>query len=487
MSGWRVHWVPNLEGWSDSKASSVATREAVVGILPGSAFMSDPTMRVDPLLTEFFCSAAFTRLADSTRISYTNDYRVLFDFLWGRGKTWAETSPDDMEDFEDWRRRAPANPRTVGGSKWMRELAAFKRLFDWALDRHFVRLHPLRSKTIRTRSGDTIQVLEASTNDVRSASVKWLTPAAFRLWRDVGLRGYTAEGLCDPSWRGRNSDRNAAFADLLFDSGLRRSEAASLLTMELPKRETGRRYQWSRLASAAAKSRRPRAFNMRSETLTSIEAYVDSTRAKAVRHAQLTGTYEAVPDRLVVDSVLDTSGEIYLRWVGPDRALHLAPLNRISPRERLCLYRQTSDGLEPCALWLAEDGKPFLSHSWENVFFAATDRCRRLLGERAPFCTPHMLRHTFALCMLIALMRAMDTRFGLSPGERRDFQLLYGDPWRLVQNLLGHASIETTRDVYLAPVTDLQVRMILEGELDDGADFLSAIALLSGRVLDVTR
>ena len=37
----------------------------------------------------------------------------------------------------------------------------------------------------------------------------------------VGLRGYGADGLPDSGWRGRNDDRNAAFAGLLFESGLR--------------------------------------------------------------------------------------------------------------------------------------------------------------------------------------------------------------------------------------------------------------------------
>ncbi|WBM80174.1 tyrosine-type recombinase/integrase [Cryobacterium breve] len=301
------------------------------------------------------------------------------------------------------------------------------------------------------------------------------------------MRGYTGVGLEDSSWRGRSSDRNAAYADLLFDSGLRRSEGAALLCIELPKVESGRRYQWGRLASATSKSRRPRAFNMRSETLNSIQTYMDSTRAGIVRRAQELGTYEADEDRRVVEFVKENSRGTFVKWIGPDLVSYAAPLDRISPRVRASLYVPTDRGLEPCALWLSEDGRPMKSHSWENIFMAATARCRLLLGDSAPFATPHMLRHTFALYMLVALMSSMDSRFGLSPSDRRDFQLLYGDPWRLVQNLLGHASSETTRHIYLAPVTDLQIRIILEGELEDGAEFLSAIALLSGRVQDVDR
>lgn len=72
-----------------------------------------------------------------------------------------------------------------------------------------------------------------------------------------------------------------------------------------------------------------------------------------------------------------------------------------------------------------------------------------------------MCRHSFALVMLVVLNHVMDRRMGLTPQERRDFRLLYGDPWRMVQDLLGHAQLETTRHIYLAPVADLQLRSLL--------------------------
>ncbi|MFF8233999.1 hypothetical protein [Streptomyces caelestis] len=62
-----------------------------------------------------------------------------------------------------------------------------------------------------------------------------------------------------------------------------------------------------------------------------------------------------------------------------------------------------------------------------------------------------MARHSFALVMLVVLSHVMDRRMGLTPEERRDFRLLYGDPWRMVQDLLGHAQLETTKHIYLNP------------------------------------
>lgn len=54
---------------------------------------------------------------------------------------------------------------------------------------------------------------------------------------DVGLRGFSADSVPAAVWGGRMKDRNSAFADLLFSSGLRLTEAASLLTLEVPQSE----------------------------------------------------------------------------------------------------------------------------------------------------------------------------------------------------------------------------------------------------------
>ena len=81
----------------------------------------------------------------------------------------------------------------------------------------------------------------------------------------------------------------------------------------------------------------------------------------------------------------------------------------------------------------------------------------------APYATPHSARHSFALYMLVVLNVLMDQRYGLTEEERRDFRQLYGDPWFMVQQLLGHASRETTVDRYLAPVADLSLRSMLAG------------------------
>jgi integrase len=109
-------------------------------------------------------------------------------------------------------------------------------------------------------------------------------------------------------------------------------------------------------------------------------------------------------------------------------------------------------------LWLTEAGIPIADQSWEKVFDAANARVAAVFaaatrqdGRRrtAIACSPYMMRHSFALYMLVALHHALDRRFGLTPEERKHFRQVYGDPWVMVRDLLGHKSEQTTRLVYL--------------------------------------
>lgn len=86
-----------LTGWDDAHS-----REERTEVHPSDPIMLSPDYRVDEL---------------------TSDYRVFFDFLWGRGRLWTQAAAND------WR-RSPQNPGRVGGAKWNRELAALTRLYE---------------------------------------------------------------------------------------------------------------------------------------------------------------------------------------------------------------------------------------------------------------------------------------------------------------------------------------------------------------------
>ncbi|OOQ55355.1 integrase [Streptomyces antibioticus] len=451
--------VPALAGWED-----LAAREERAGIHVGDPILLSPDCRIDAVLSLYLCRSSFARLSPETKRNYTDDYCLFFDFLWGRGRTWSAATADDLWDFEDWRTRSPRNPRKVGGARWNRGLAALARLYEWAEQAGHVAVSPVMRRSVIGRYGTVVSVPVARAKNARSSEVRWLTPRAFRRWVDVGLRGHDAGGLPSLEWGGRLEDRNAAFADLLFSSGVRLTEGASLLTCEVPEVWLeGGRYCAGRLARAVTKSRRARTFYASATVVGGVEGYVESSRARAVRRAQADGRYEQLPVWRLVTHQTGHRRRL-LHWRDQDGVAGQTSLSDATVEERMTLLVEGPGGPEPMWLWLSERGLPFRPASWEGVFRTATERCARVLSqvmEAPPFCTPHMARHSFALCMLVVLNHVMDRRMGLSPQERRDFRLLYGDPWRMVQDLLGHAQLETTRAIYLAPVADLQLRSLL--------------------------
>ncbi|TQE30031.1 integrase [Streptomyces ipomoeae] len=491
---WQVHWVtrrhaaevsdhPVLKEWVD-----LDVREEAARIDPGDVFFTDPNNQVDPRLTLYTTRSAFAHLARETRRNYAGDCCLFFNFLWQRGKNWCDAEVEGLLDFEDWRRWSPRNPRRIGGSKWDRELSALARLYKWAAAKGYVAANPVVMREVLGRHGEMVSVPAQRAKDARSSNVKWLTPRAYRLWRDVGLRGYTADGRRDPSFRGRNDDRNAAYSDLLFSSGMRLSEGGSLLTFEVPAlEESVKRFFDGRLAKAATKSRRERTFYVAVEDLRSVAAYERTTRRAVIRRAQARGVYEAMAGIWVLEKRSGGQRSVLHLWDENGQSVQ-RPLSSLDVEDRQRLFVEGDGGLEPLWLWLSQDGRPFQPHSWEAVYRAASERCRKVLEGKVtepPYFTPHMARHSFALKMLVALMHAMDKRFGLTPEERRDFRLLYGDAWRMVKDLLDHASEETTRKIYLAPVSDLQIRSLLLDEADPGtSELLARIAKMSERVLD---
>lgn len=406
-----------------------------------------------------------------------SDYRLFFTFLWQRGRNWDEATAEDLEDWEEWRLRGVGNPRLIGGSKWNRELAALRLLYDVAVARKYLAANPVRTHTVVTMEGAVLQAADLAARDTRSSHVKWLTPRAFRLWRDVGLGGLGPDGLEDPGWRGRNDGRDVAFADFDYSSGLRRREAGTLLTAELPQADQ-RRYSSGSVARAVAK-RAGRYFYVGHTALKSVEAYRISTRAQVVRKAQQRGDYEQVPGRRVIEAI---SRQGKVRWREADGRRGEANLDQLDDRQRLLLFTETKDGLEPAMLWLTESGMPFRYRSWSKVFERANDRCARL--GLSVFATPHMLRHSMALRMLLSLNHALDRRFGLTTDERRRYQEVFGEVWQMVKDLLGHASEETTRDIYLEPVRGLQLESLLNDDNPYSDQLLADLAQRTGLILD---
>ncbi|MEV7480411.1 integrase [Streptomyces halstedii] len=436
---------------------------ARIGLKPGDPVFVRPDGIIDAGLLEFVLSHTFRNLERESKRNYSTDIRLLLDFLSSRDVEWRKATQQDLDDFRDWRCEAPENPERIGGTKWDREAAAFTKLFKWGQ----VRPLPVDISRREDQAADSV-----------SSRVSWLTPRTWGLWSDVGLRGHIRGGASAPGWDSRTEMRNTAFVQLVLSSALRRQEGGSLLVFELPtQRLRHGRYCHGRIAGAVTRSKNGRVFYASVDAVGQVEAYIESERAWAIQRAQAAGRYERLRQMRLITRV--TSGlKPKVEWADRNGVIGEKELSRLDWRERQLLFLEGPDGPEPAYLWLTEQGLPMPPERWNGVFRTANKRCEKvLLSEKertvtrdlrlaevrgkSPYATPHSARHSAALYLLIVLNQLMETRFGLTKAERRDFALLFGDPWWLVKTILGHADVETTKRHYLAPVAHLQLESIL--------------------------
>ncbi|MFJ5817489.1 site-specific integrase [Streptomyces sp. NPDC093108] len=488
MDEWRLFWVGAggtpagsgvsvLDGWRD-----LAGREEGLKIRTGQPILIDPTGRSDPRLSEIFRHREFARKAQGTKETYAPDYRLFFTFLWQRGLGWDQATDDDLDDWEDWRRRAEGNPGRIGGAKWARELAALSLFYKIAKKLGYVSSSPVLTHTMTSPDGGTVEVADLAPTDVRSSNVKWLSPRGYRLWRDVGLCGMLPSGLENPSWPGRNDGRDGAFADFTYSSGLRRREVGTLLTWELPplERFATRRYHSGWVSKAMAK-RAGRFYYVSEAALRQIDLYRIGTRDAVIRKARHRGRYEQMQRRLLLREISDDRR--VLRWSNEAGRTVEAHVDEVTVEQRVRMLVEVDEGLEPAMLWLTETGMPMDQKSWTKVFKRASLRCKTL-GMKV-YATPKMLRHSMALRVLVHLHHALDRRLGLTPSQRKLYEETYGSVWTMVKDLLGHQSELTTRDIYLEPVRGLQIESLLNDEENPGNSvWFSELARRTGLILD---
>ena len=492
MGSWRVFWVGS--DWVE-RSGAPELEGAGVGMRVGDAVFVSPDHRIDPGLCRYGQSAVFRKFTTETRRNYAGDLVLLLTFLQSRGRHWTQARDQDLRDFKDWRFRAPQNPGRIGASKSNRELAAFATFFKWAHRNQYVPVSPVAVREAVTVDGTVREVLE-DLEPVRSAAgMHWLTPRSWRLWIDIGLRGQTSQGLVEPGWLGRLEDRNVAFSRLVVSAGLRRQEAGSLLTFETPDQRLGAsRYCYGRVAAEATRAKAARTYYASSESARDIESYTASSRAWAVRKAQAKGRYDRITGLRIVTDVSPGPRRMVC-WVERNGTVCRQALDRLTWQDRMLLYAEGPQGPEPLWLWLNEAGLPLHPHSWEAVFRTANLRCRTALeppaGTRVdphrlywPYATVQAGRHSFALKMLVTLNQLLDRRFGLTARERRYYGLLLGDPWQMVQGLLGHATRQVTVDRYLAPVRHLDLAALLREAENPGSE---AVTNLDGVFAQLAR
>lgn len=434
------------------------------GIPLGSPFLISPDFSYDAELNEFFYSADMLPTSINTRVGYARDMMLFLNFLHRArsGIGWENATEEDHRAYLIWRRQDPDGPR-VSGATWDREVSAQNRFYRWQLSRGRVAQNPVPQRAQRARPGahnrhQTGQTAATYSHDARRDRIRWLPAPAYRRWRDVGLRGYTAEGLPDAHFRGRWATRNATFTDLLVRTGLRLTEQASILTMEVP---TAASYTYPRfwLAESVAKGGSARWVYVPKGVLREIESYQTVDRRLVVQAARARGQYSKAGTGL-----LDANSR-FVTTTSKDGMRFRTPITHFSPEERRGLFVESEEGYEPAALWLTERGDPMAVSTWQDMFRVANQRCTTHGVQLTAHA--HLLRHTFAVLTLEQLQRGHIAALGgQTPQQRGQYVRAFGDPLDWVRRALGHRSVTTTQ-VYLHALEELEMETRLALIPDD--------------------
>lgn len=407
---------------------------------------------------------------ENTQAATAYDLARFFTFLWCHREPlgtrgWRDARPVDRVAYHHWRRLEEEGPG-VKGSTWAREVATTNKFYKWAVGSGFISENPILQRESRSRRGLSRRKGGGDTpietpKDSRTEDLAWLPPDSYRLWRDVGVRGYRPDGLPDRSFRGRHAARNALFCDLMVRTGMRLSEQASLTLFDVPDFDVHRRYVATWLPSAIAKNASGRRLYVPAAVLRELWDYIRVERQELVDSARERGTYDRIERALVVE-------EPTVPAVTPSEpGARRRSVETLDPRQRRNLLVRRPDGLEPAALWLNNDGLPLCTHSWQSMFAVANVRCRKAgIGLRAH---PHLLRHTYAVVTLEQLQREHIRELNpMTAVQRMSYQQIFGDPLDWVRRRLGHRSVETTFK-YLHTLNELAMETRLALVPDDWA------------------
>lgn len=271
---------------------------------------------------------------------------------------------------------------------------------------------------------------------VTNRTVKFLTEDQLRLFLNCGLRG---DAPADPATPPAYPERDYAFGLVLATTGLRREEGALLLDAEIPQPEgmpSGGVWPFTRYG----KGGRPRTVYVTLELVRAIDLYRSTEREAIIQAAQprLRRLRRAGELFLVDRLTADRMGKPRLVADG-----HQMLAERLDNERRDRVVRVRDDGtLEPLALFLGRGGLPLSIKYWNAIFNDAHTRVSALRHDACPpahlAVSPHVLRHSFAVRMLSALMREGRDRSG-------DPYHLLANPVLTVMQLLGHGSVETTQ------------------------------------------
>lgn len=345
--------------------------------------------------------------------------------------------------FAEYRLAGPVEARW-DRSTWNHRINVLTSFYTWAVDNDHCSKVPFtyamgsryskESGAVETRR-NTATVRRAQPH----ATMKYLE-TRFRETFLRALAGLDPDGAPDDSFRGRELARNRSMGGLTVATGLRAQELTYLLTYELPALPARRTPVpvWFPLAESTTKGQKARATWTSYRALADVHQYVELDRDAAVTRSPY-----SPPARLGPPLVIEVADHEGGRING-----HRTPWRHLGPAERLRLVNP--DGTSPLVA-VQSKGTPFVD--WDTVFRRTSQRIRERYEPRFPTVSAHVLRHTFAMETLEALVQgyyqraaALITDTGGDSGLA--LYLTKTDPLLILRDLLGHSSVTTT-EIYL--------------------------------------
>jgi len=354
-----------------------------IGLFHGLPFFLDENGLYDYELSGFLSFVSSDGAGSiETLRTYAEQLNLWLRWLSAQGKTWQVAKRTDLRAYYRVR-------RIIGGisaGTWNLGMTAIARLYEWALWEKLIAESPVPHKWKRAFSAGSMHVFKhglALRDGASESRTRFLTVEQFRVFI-AGLRNVGGN-------RSRTSARNIVLAMLLIQTGMRISEALLMRHSELP---DPNHKHFSRLRTVPMTLRR------------------ETTKGKKSRLIR-------IPKQILRE---------VLRYCEDERSV------QVEKRQKRDLSYAVPD-----EIWLNEEGDVLSRNAVEKLFNRAT----RASGVD---CTPHFLRHSFAiytLSRLIQLMGAKKQQVDV-PIDKQTYLRICEDPLRKVQQLLGHSQISTT-------------------------------------------
>ncbi len=328
------------------------------------------------LIRELFFSSArgFLSLV-AHPVGYALDLLTWCRFLQKRRETtvWKATRAD-LIVYHQARRGGlgplssdPAAATSISAASWNRTVAALDKFYQWASAEGYISVLPFTYREAHFLHGHHVATMQRNTAFERAArhqETKFLTMDAYLFFRDVGLRGRLSGGAEDSAFCGRNGERNATFAELLVTTGLRLTEANSLVLPELPAiREPVPKSVPYLVAPSTAKGQKGRKIYVPTRIVRQITSYSEIERANAIARGHQRGVYTRWPHPL---RVVQASRRTWTVQRGDE--VTTLPISRLTPQVRRSALLCRADGTveAPMNLWLTEHGVPMTSSDYES-------------------------------------------------------------------------------------------------------------------------